>query len=84
MKFIHINNNHTKHRYSSLAESLEDDNHNLRVCGHCLAAINSHEGRQPFITIYADDFDVEDLDGENGLTCEWCDEPGFDGLFELI
>ena len=34
--------------------------------------------------IYADDFDVEDLDEENGLTCEWCNESGFDELFELI
>lgn len=51
--------------------------HNLRVCEHCLAAIQSREGSLPYITIYVD---LEDDKGK----CEWCEQDGFDTLYELI
>ena len=53
---------------------------NMWVCGHCLAAIESHEGRQA-ILCHAFDFDEED---ENESKCDWCKDSGFDTLYELI
>ena len=54
---------------------------NMRVCPHCMLAIESREGVQPFI---AHAIDPEDLD----VRCDWCgdnaEEGGFDELFELI
>ena len=52
--------------------------HNLRVCEHCLQAIISREGYLPTLTLYVDEED------ENESTCEWCEENGFDTLYELI
>ena len=51
---------------------------NLRVCAHCLAAIQSREGYQPTVPIFVDEDDA------SALTCDWCDESGFDTLFEFI
>ena len=51
--------------------------HNLRVCDHCLAAIQSREGYLPTITVHVD---LEDDKGK----CEWCEQDGYDTLYELI
>lgn len=56
--------------------NLNEEN-NLKVCEHCLAAIESREGSLPYITIYVD---LEDDKGK----CEWCEQDGFDTLYELI
>lgn len=50
----------------------------MRVCRRCLMAIESHEGYQMHKKII-----VEDPDDEQESTCEWCEEPGFDILFEI-
>lgn len=51
---------------------------NLLVCEHCLLGIESREGRQATFTHY--------VDGENETIsrCEWCEEHGFDTLYELV
>ena len=54
-----------------------DEENNLKVCEHCLAAIESREGSLPYITIHVD---LEDDKGK----CEWCEQDGFDILYELI
>lgn len=48
--------------------------HNLTVCERCLMGIECHEGNQATITRYFDDDGV----------CEWCEEEGFDTLYELV
>ena len=50
----------------------------LWVCKHCLAAIESREGNQATLrhSVDADD----DADSK----CEWCEEVGFDTLYELV
>lgn len=53
------------------------EEHNLTVCSRCLMGIESHEGKQFTRTYYPD------LEEESG-TCEWCEESGFDTLYELI
>lgn len=52
--------------------------HNLRVCYRCLQGIECHEGKQAVMEIYVDE------DDETESTCEWCEENGFDTLYELI
>lgn len=52
--------------------------HNLRVCEHCLLAIESHEGKQFTKVIYTDEND------EKESFCEWCSESGFITLYEFI
>lgn len=47
---------------------------NLCVCDNCLAAIESHEGRQRHITHYID----------NPIICEWCEEEAYNTINELI
>ena len=51
---------------------------NMWVCDHCLAAIWSHEGDQVTRTHYVD----EDDDVES--KCDWCEDVGFDTLYELV
>jgi len=51
---------------------------NLRVCRYCLMAIEAHEGKQAAMEIFVDE------DDETESTCEWCEESGFDTLYELI
>ena len=51
---------------------------NLWVCSHCLMAIESHEGNQATLLHYVDENDDEES------KCEWCEETGFDTLYELI
>ena len=50
----------------------------LWVCEHCLWAIESREGPQAQLRHYVDEED------ENESKCEWCEEHGFDVLYELI
>lgn len=51
---------------------------NLKVCEHCLWAIESREGNQTTFKHYVDENDkVESM-------CDWCEENGFDTLYELI
>lgn len=52
---------------------------NLWVCARCLMGIESHEGRQATLLHSA-----LDEDEEQGLKCDWCEDDGFDELFELI
>ena len=51
---------------------------NLWVCRHCLMAIESHEGNQATLLHYVDENDELESKGE------WCEEIGFDTLYELI
>ena len=48
------------------------------VCEHCLWAIESHEGKQVTITHYIDE------EEENEFHCVWCEESGFDKLYEIL
>ena len=50
----------------------------LKVCEHCLMAIESREGRQPTLIHYVDETD------ETESRCDWCEEHGHDELYELI
>ena len=47
----------------------------LWVCEHCLAAIESREGNQATL--------IHGVD-EDESKCDWCEESGFDTLYELI
>ena len=48
------------------------------VCERCLAAIESREGNQATLRHYVDEND------EQESYCDWCEESGFDTLYELI
>lgn len=48
------------------------------VCEHCLWAIESREGHQATLSHYVDEED------EDESKCDWCEEVGFDLLYELI
>lgn len=50
----------------------------LWVCEHCLQAIESREGNQAILKHLVDETDAVDS------KCEWCNERGFDILYELI
>ena len=53
------------------------------VCDHCLAAIESREGYLP--TLRHDIcLECDDENFEYMSKCDWCEEIGFDTLFELI
>ena len=54
------------------------EHENLWVCSQCLQAIESHEGNQTTKTHYVDE------DNETESKCSWCEESGFDTLYELI
>ena len=54
------------------------DNGNLKVCEHCLWAIESREGNQPTLKFYPDE------ENEQESKCMWCEETGFDVLYEII
>lgn len=51
---------------------------NLKVCWHCLLGIESHEGKQFTKELWIDEDDMENS------KCDWCEETGFDTLYELI
>ena len=50
----------------------------LWVCEHCLMAIESREGNQATLRHWVDKEDVEES------KCDWCEEDGFDTLYELV
>ena len=58
-------------------ESADDDDRPLRVCRNCLMGIEAHEGNQHAKTIYVDE------DEEEESKCDWCEESGFDTLYEI-
>ena len=59
---------------------------NLWICSRCLAAIESREGNQAILEHYIDDEEWFDSTEEYEQTskCDWCEEVGFDHLYELI
>ena len=57
---------------------MERDTNKMWVCQHCLWAIESREGYLPTIPHYVDEEDC------NESKCDWCEEDGFDLLYELI
>lgn len=50
----------------------------LWVCERCLMAIESREGNQATMRHWVDEDDDEES------KCEWCEEIGFDTLYELV
>lgn len=50
----------------------------LWVCEHCLWAIESREGNQAIMRHYVDEGDKTES------KCDWCEENGFDLLYELV
>lgn len=48
------------------------------VCEHCLWAIESREGHQATLSHYVNKED------ECSSKCDWCEEDGFDLLYELV
>lgn len=57
---------------------MERDKNKLWVCEHCLRAIESREGRLAIMPHYIDEEDSKES------KCDWCEEDGFDLLYELI
>ena len=51
---------------------------NMWVCPRCLMAIEAHEGNQATLKHYVDEDDEEES------KCDWCEESGFDTLYELV
>ena len=51
---------------------------NMWVCDHCLMAIESREGNQATLMHWVDEQDDEES------KCDWCEEVGFDTLYELV
>lgn len=49
----------------------------MLVCEHCLFAIEAHEGK-----VWRRAVHVDECDGEESR-CEWCEEHGFDILYEI-
>lgn len=54
---------------------------NLWVCPHCLAAIESREGKQATV---CHDIELEFEDIDKSSKCDWCEQDGFSTLYELI
>ena len=50
----------------------------LKVCWHCLQAIESREGKQATLVHYVNEDDAMES------KCDWCEEDGHDELYELI
>lgn len=48
------------------------------VCKHCLMAIESREGNQATMRHYVDE------DDDETSKCDWCEDVGFDTLYELV
>ena len=61
-----------------LKQDSKDDDSPLRVCKRCLMGIESHEGPQFTKHVWVDEDDPEDS------KCEWCEEDGFDELYEIL
>lgn len=65
--------------YNNFEEDpLDRDKSNMWICEHCLWAIESREGHQATLAHYVDEED------EDASRCDWCEEAGFDLLYELI
>ena len=58
---------------------MEEKDLSLRVCEHCLMAIESHEGNQLTRHLYIDDDAPEDES-----RCDWCGEINNTELYELV
>ena len=56
---------------------------NLWVCDRCLMAIESREGNQVIlrhdISLECDEEEFDEMS-----RCDWCEDAGFDTLYELI
>ena len=48
---------------------------NMWICERCLMAIESREGNQATLRHSVDDEESK---------CDWCEEDGFDTLYELV
>ena len=59
-------------------ESLQYCRETMWICEHCLMAIESREGNQATLRHWVDEQDDEES------KCDWCNEVGFDTLYELI
>lgn len=57
----------------------DNEPNTLKVCEHCLMAIESREGHQPILNILDADFVDEDAD----FKCDWCGETEVDRLYEI-
>lgn len=60
-----------------------EERKSMWVCHHCLMAIESKESYLP--TVYHNielEYDEEDFDKMS--KCDWCEENGFDVLYEII
>ena len=62
---------------SGITKEVNDEKH-LCVCERCLMAIESREGNLVTLSHYVDESDPE------ASRCDWCEESGFDTLYELI
>ena len=65
-------------QYGENKEEIAMEENNMKVCEHCLWAIQSREGNQVTRKIYIDADDYEHS------KCDWCEEYGFSELYELI
>lgn len=61
-----------------LKDRIEAQRKTMWVCERCLSAIECHEGKQAIMEHSVDEHNAQES------YCEWCDEVGFDTLFELI
>lgn len=50
---------------------------NMKVCNHCLLAIESREGAQAVKEILIDEGDTESR-------CDWCGQSADDGAFDIL
>ena len=57
---------------------MNEERKTLWVCDHCRAYLASREGYQPTMP--------HDVDPEDPIEskCDWCEEDGFDTLYELV
>ena len=53
----------------------------LKVCEHCLMAIESREGHQPILNII--DVSYADEEEKEHLKCDWCGESDICTLYEI-
>lgn len=59
---------------------------NMWVCPHCLMVIEAHEGNQAILEHDVDEeewFDSTE-EYEQASKCDWCEQNGFDTLYELV
>lgn len=70
----------TEEEYDATEEYVKKHNlgPHLWVCERCLCAIEAHEGNQAILKHWVDE------DDEKSSKCDWCEETGFDTLYELV